>query len=243
LREFGSGNAQSYNDIETSVAAMVGDIEVLRINHHGSAHSSNTSFLNMLDPEFSIVSSGSNNYGHPAKDAVSRLEGTSRIFVTTGADESIWSPTEAIWPHVLDGDIEIAVFDKGARYQIANVGAESFDDSEEAKQMDSPGAPSPTAGGGLLMSWTEAPNHVGEAVTVEGEIVRLRVLKNIAFLNFSPQYWRDLTVVIFATDFGNFPTDLAAAYLNRRVRVRGVVTEFEGRPQIVIQQPSQIVVQ
>jgi micrococcal nuclease len=89
----------------------------------------------------------------------------------------------------------------------------------------------------------QAPNHIGELVTVEGQIVRVRRLKTIAFLNFSPQFWRDLTVVIMATDFANFPADLRATYLNRTVRVTGVVTEFEGRPQIVIQSPKQLAVQ
>jgi beta-lactamase superfamily II metal-dependent hydrolase len=245
IRDFGSGTAQSYNDIETSITPRVGDVEVLRVSHHGSAHSSNTTFLNTVDPEFSLVSSGSNTYGHPAKEAVSRIEATSRLFVTTGADKSIWTPTDGIWSHVVDADVQISVLDKGARYQIAGIDARSYTDLEEAQQTDANGAapPLPGGGGGTLVSWMDAPNHIGEAVTVEGQIVQVRVLKTIAFLNFSSQYWRDLTAVIMSANLGAFPADLRGAYLNRTIRVSGTVTEFEGRPQIVIQSPAQIAVQ
>jgi hypothetical protein len=69
------------------------------------------------------------------------------------------------------------------------------------------------------------------------------VLKNIAFLNFSSQYWRDLTVVIMAPSFSSLPADIVGAYRNRNVRVTGRVAEFDGRPQIVMQTPAQITVQ
>jgi beta-lactamase superfamily II metal-dependent hydrolase len=239
IREFEPGNGQSYNDIETSVASRVGDIEVLRADHHGSAHSSNGSLVSGLDPEFAVISSGSNTYGHPAQDAVTRLKGTSQLFVTTGADKNVWLPGDAIWPHVLDADVQIAVFDQGARYEIAGVAARSYTDAEEAADVDAQGA-SPVPPSTPLIPWTEAPNHVNELVTVEGRIVGVRVLQNIAFLNFSPQYWRDLTVVILAADYGHFPPDLRATYLNKNVRVSGSVTLYEGRPQIVIQRPSQV---
>ena len=37
--------AFSYHDVETRVAPAVGDVDVYRVNHHGSAHSSNATFL------------------------------------------------------------------------------------------------------------------------------------------------------------------------------------------------------
>ena len=168
----------------------------------------------------------------------------SRLFVTTGADKSVWSPTDGIWEHVVDDDIEISVTGNGNRYRIAGEDAESFSDAEEASGADGKSGLSPlSVGGGPQISWMDAPEHLGETVTVTGQIVAVRVLKNIAFLNFSSQYWRDLTVVIFSDNFGNFPADLRATYLKRNVQVRGQINLFEGRPQIVIETSSQIGVQ
>lgn len=50
------------------------DIDVLKIAHHGSKHSSSTDFLRLVDPELVLVSVGAkNSYGHPAKDALDRV--------------------------------------------------------------------------------------------------------------------------------------------------------------------------
>ena len=73
-----------YKDIETYAAALIGDVEVLRVNHHGSTYSSNGTFLTNLDPEVSIVSVGeTRENGHPARDVLERLAATSDVYVTT----------------------------------------------------------------------------------------------------------------------------------------------------------------
>lgn len=50
------------------------ECDVLKIGHHGSASSSDSSFLAIAKPEFAIVSCGYDNiYNHPSDDAISRL--------------------------------------------------------------------------------------------------------------------------------------------------------------------------
>jgi beta-lactamase superfamily II metal-dependent hydrolase len=69
-----TGGYSSEADIETSVGAEVGDIEVYQVNHHGSYTSSNTAFLASITPEVGIVSVPvSSSYGHPAQEALDRL--------------------------------------------------------------------------------------------------------------------------------------------------------------------------
>ena len=71
-----SGNAgcYPYHDIETSVGGEVGDIEVLRTNHHGSYCNTNANFVNSLVPQASIISVGNSNpYGHPTATVIGRL--------------------------------------------------------------------------------------------------------------------------------------------------------------------------
>ncbi|MBI4730746.1 MAG: lamin tail domain-containing protein, partial [Chloroflexi bacterium] len=79
LSEFG----YIYHDIELSVAPEVGDVDVYRVNHHGSDHSNNPTFINQLDPEVSIISVGDDNtYGHPRQPVMDLLLATSDVYLT-----------------------------------------------------------------------------------------------------------------------------------------------------------------
>ena len=64
----------SYEDIETSVAPKVGQVEVYKVNHHGSSYSSNDAWLAMIKPKIGVISTGTGNtYGHPTQDCLDRL--------------------------------------------------------------------------------------------------------------------------------------------------------------------------
>jgi hypothetical protein len=80
----------SYHDVESVVARGLPDVDVLRVNHHGSQHSSSPSFLRQLAPEVAIVSVGdSNPYGLPHQAAIDRLRATSALYLTEhGAPET-----------------------------------------------------------------------------------------------------------------------------------------------------------
>ena len=75
-----------YTDIETSVAAEVADIDVYRVNHHGSRFSTNETFLAALSPEVSILSVGGNAYHHPDTAVLRRLDEVSVVYQTAGSD-------------------------------------------------------------------------------------------------------------------------------------------------------------
>jgi beta-lactamase superfamily II metal-dependent hydrolase len=73
----------AYHDIELSVAREIGDVDVYRVHHHGSSHSSSDTFVRQLDPEVSIVSVGdTNTYNHPTQDVIDRLLATSAVYLT-----------------------------------------------------------------------------------------------------------------------------------------------------------------
>jgi beta-lactamase superfamily II metal-dependent hydrolase len=64
----------NYEDIETSVAPKVGQIEVYKVHHHGSAYSSNLQWLSTTIPQIGIISCGDgNSYGHPTVECVEAL--------------------------------------------------------------------------------------------------------------------------------------------------------------------------
>jgi len=106
-----------YHDIELSVAAEVGDIDVLKVNHHGSDHSNNVTFVNQLDPEVSIISVGEDNtYGHPRQPVMDLLLATSDVYLTERGD-----PTVNIGDAVVAGDVVVRTSD-GVNYTVNGVG-------------------------------------------------------------------------------------------------------------------------
>ncbi|MDI6809071.1 MAG: T9SS type A sorting domain-containing protein [Candidatus Eisenbacteria bacterium] len=63
----------SSNDVETTVGPEVGDVEVYKVHHHGSATSSIDNWLTAITAEVGVISVGTNSYGHPTSEALSRL--------------------------------------------------------------------------------------------------------------------------------------------------------------------------
>lgn len=72
----GGGGDPPYKtiDLESSLAPMVGDVDIFLVPHHGSHTSSNENFLNTLTPEIAIISLGNqNDFFHPHPSVMERL--------------------------------------------------------------------------------------------------------------------------------------------------------------------------
>lgn len=62
----------------------VGNIDVLKLGHHGSGLSVDKGFLKAIDPEVSIASAGKGNtYGHPARECVQCVRDYGSLFYCT----------------------------------------------------------------------------------------------------------------------------------------------------------------
>ena len=106
----------SYNDEETDVAARIGqEVEVIAVNHHGSAHSTNATYVGTLNPDAAIISAGSTNtYGHPDQTVLDRLynNGTMRYLTQMG------DPTRNYYDSVIaNGNVMVQVTD-GVNYTV-----------------------------------------------------------------------------------------------------------------------------
>jgi len=53
--------------------ANLPDVEVLKFPHHGSKTGISSEFLELIKPEFSVISVGKNSYGHPTNEAIKQL--------------------------------------------------------------------------------------------------------------------------------------------------------------------------
>jgi len=88
-----TGGHLGYGDIETSVGAEVGDIEVYRVSHHGSASSSNAAFMAATTPEVSVISCPTSSaYGHPHQDALDRIAAVDSYVYQTAQGSSATYP-------------------------------------------------------------------------------------------------------------------------------------------------------
>ena len=63
---------------------LIAPVDIYKVNHHGSKNSSSEEFMNLIQPRMSVVSCAKrNHYGHPADEAIERMEKQgSTIFYT-----------------------------------------------------------------------------------------------------------------------------------------------------------------
>jgi beta-lactamase superfamily II metal-dependent hydrolase len=101
-------NSSSYTNIETPTAPDVGDIDVYRVDHHGSSSNSNATFVSSMSPEVSIISVGSNSYGHPTQTVLDRLVSYGSYIYQTGAGSGGTIPSGE--GEVVNGHVVIEVF-------------------------------------------------------------------------------------------------------------------------------------
>lgn len=79
-----TGDAERDQTKETVDAGDVGDIDFLKVGHHGAAKSLYPDTARALKPEVAVASAGKNNrYGHPKQEAVDILEGVGARFYCT----------------------------------------------------------------------------------------------------------------------------------------------------------------
>ncbi len=143
-------------DMETGIAASVGELELYKVHHHGSKYSSNATFLNATKPLVSFISVGYDNpYGHPTPEALNRL-------ATVGSD--VWQ-TEDPGANRKLGHIALTS-DTGATFSVQQ-GTSSFSyTSKGAADTQPPSAPgalvaSAASFSAVDLSWAAASDNVG----------------------------------------------------------------------------------
>ncbi|WP_044934037.1 DNA internalization-related competence protein ComEC/Rec2 [Pseudobutyrivibrio sp. LB2011] len=72
---FFGGDLGAEQEIAIAQSGNVGHVDLLKVSHHGSRFSSDSDFLSLLSPDVAVISCAKvNRYGHPAAEAVERIE-------------------------------------------------------------------------------------------------------------------------------------------------------------------------
>lgn len=63
----------STENVLVNAGSLRSPVDVLKVAHHGSKHSTSTTFLDAIKPLNAVISVGTNSYGHPTPETLSRL--------------------------------------------------------------------------------------------------------------------------------------------------------------------------
>lgn len=93
---------------------------------------------------------------------------------------------------------------------------------------------------GSTIDFKEASNHIGEYATVRGRVDNVFTsAKGNTFLNFCPNYKTcPFSATIFNSDSYKFAN--LKQYEGRIVEITGLIKTYQGRAEIIINDPSQI---
>ncbi len=108
-------------NVESVVAPGVGQAEVYKVHHHGSASSSNADWMTIVRPRVGVISVGpGNGYGHPTATALARLHAVgTRTYWTTVGNGATPTPNRDI----VGGDIVMEVGPGATTFTVTHSGS------------------------------------------------------------------------------------------------------------------------
>ena len=107
------------------------------------------------------------------------------------------------------------------------------DEDQFAKPVDAENIPD-------VVPWDQASRYVGHEITVEGRIVHLGKSGKVNFLNFDKDWRGKFYVVIFDDLATTLDAGVEETFKGKLIRVKGVVENFRGKPQMKISSMDQV---
>ncbi len=75
--------------VEELLISDIGNVDILKVSHHGSASSTSIEFLNIARPKYSVISVGKNSYGHPYTGVLENLKSVKSNILRTDIEGEI----------------------------------------------------------------------------------------------------------------------------------------------------------
>lgn len=70
----GDAEVEAIGDMLANYSGLMGNIDVLKVGHHGSHNGTTQDFLDVTTPKLAVITCGKNNdYGHPHKETIDML--------------------------------------------------------------------------------------------------------------------------------------------------------------------------
>lgn len=172
-----SVNGYTYNDVESKLIGVMGDVETVRANHHGSSHSSSQAYVQALTPQTSVISCGNNSFGHPGNRVLNAFRSIGAdIFLTNDPCDTQdgTGPIDYTGTYNHDGTIHLATQSGGADYTIdydagtrsyVTGGGSSGGTGDRSKVRINEVLMAPTSPSN---EWVELYNPTGQPVDVSG---------------------------------------------------------------------------
>ena len=114
-----SAKTYRYHDIESLIAPMMGEVDLLHINHHGSKSSTNKKWCDTLKPTVSVASCGDNSHV-PVTTVMKNLYNVNSTVYTTGLCND--GAGNKYYTNLIrmDDDVVITVPSNGVEFTVAN---------------------------------------------------------------------------------------------------------------------------
>lgn len=175
----------TYNDVEAHLIEPFGNVDTLRVNHHGSGNSSSDDYVDGLAPETAVIQCGTNSYGHPANRVLDALRAVSNdagvgadIYINNNPCDDEDSEGTIDYTGVLntDGDIWLHTTGDGDGYKVHYDAGTNTYTAYSNPVAPGTGGPEDVVVNEFLMSpqtehsvdWIELHNPTGDAVDVSG---------------------------------------------------------------------------
>lgn len=106
-----------------------------------------------------------------------------------------------------------------------------------AERTGTPTGPQKLSG---TYSYADASQHIGEYAVIEGTVVSVYTSKKgTTFFDYCREYDTcPFSAVIFSSDASKFGA--LSAYEGKTLRITGVISSYQGRAEIIIDDPSRI---
>ena len=93
----------------------------------------------------------------------------------------------------------------------------------------------------------DAAKHIGEVQTVCGMVASSKFSsqsnKQPTFINLDQPYPNQIfTILIWGSDRSKFPEPPEDLYMGKKICVKGMIKAFRGKPEVIVDDPSQITI-